>query len=424
MATTRVANVAFFRIDGNGNVISKDSITEPLSSHLAGSYEQRVIEDSSNPSTLGYPTVKEYIEREALADYVVDFIGPDTIITAGADTTSQFTMLVESNKETWTVSVSALTSPVLEWVYSDGTSEDRVVNGSQLNHTFVPHDPPNSISILFPVETPLISFNAVSSEAITIELPPLSSNLYNITLNNLYGLTSFNTYAAWTDLEFFQITNTGVTSLETHAEWTKLAAFYGYGSPLGAIVLRPEWVLMTSFRFNNCVWVGPCSVPDTWTALETFRIYLNTGLTSLTVPNTLVALKDLQYAQCALETSPTTHPEWVNLEVLSCGFNPLMGGVVTHPEWTKLTQFVAQSCGQTVNPIQSTWTAINVVQIYSNSLSATEIDAALIALDACGTSNGTLNYASNPGSDDGDRSGAAATAKANLIARGWAVLPA
>ena len=58
---------------------------------------------------------------------------------------------------------------------------------------------------------------------------------------------------------------------------------------------------------------------------------------------------------------------------------------------------------------------------YDNDLPAAEIDDILTELDATGVNNGTLNYSSNPGSADLDRSGAAATAKSNLVAKGWTV---
>lgn len=422
--SVRIATVAQFAIDIYGRVISKSSPTEPLLSLLDCSYELRIVENWRNPNTLGNPTVKEYIEREAADDYIVFDMGPNSVTTVAADTSSSYTLFLESNKETWTVSVAALTSPVLTWNFSDGTTADQIMNGAQINHTFDPHDPPNSMSMFFPAATPIIEFNAINSEAITIQLPPLSSNPASLILSNLVGLTSFTTYAAWDRLEIFQMSNTSVGSLVTYPEWTKLNRLFVFNSPIGAFTLHPEWILMGQVRAENCGWVGSCSVPNTWTSLEIFRIFNNPGLTALTVPNTLIALKDLQFASCALSTSVTTHPEWVDLEILSCGNNPSLGGITTYPQWTNMTLLSAYRCGLTVNPIHATWTAIENVQIYRNDLSIAEIDAMLIALDACGTSNGVLNYIQNPGSNDGDRSVAAATAKANLIARGWAVQPA
>jgi len=69
----------------------------------------------------------------------------------------------------------------------------------------------------------------------------------------------------------------------------------------------------------------------------------------------------------------------------------------------------------------STWTSIATFYCSHNSLSIASIDAILIAFDATGATGGTLNYYMNPGSSDGDRSGAATTAKSNLVTKGWTI---
>ena len=75
------ARVAFLRVDAVGTVISKDSITEPLSSHLSGSHEHRILEDATIPNTSGNPTVKTYLELEASEDYVLNYMDQNSVIT-------------------------------------------------------------------------------------------------------------------------------------------------------------------------------------------------------------------------------------------------------------------------------------------------------------------------------------------------------
>ena len=89
--------------------------------------------------------------------------------------------------------------------------------------------------------------------------------------------------------------------------------------------------------------------------------------------------------------------------------------------WTNLTQLYCGSNSLTSLDTFAAWTNLTYLHCYSNSLPASEIDDILTTLDAAGASNGILNYSSNPGSPDIQRSGAAATSKANLIARGWVI---
>ena len=89
--------------------------------------------------------------------------------------------------------------------------------------------------------------------------------------------------------------------------------------------------------------------------------------------------------------------------------------------WTNLTQLLCHTNSLTSLDTFAAWTNLTYLHCYSNSLPASEIDDILTTLDAAGASNGILNYSSNPGSPDIQRSGAAATSKANLIARGWVI---
>lgn len=76
-----VARVGFLKVDGLGNVVSKDDVSGTLASQLSGSHEHRVIEDSSIANTSGNPTVKAYLELEAADDYVLNHMDQTTIIT-------------------------------------------------------------------------------------------------------------------------------------------------------------------------------------------------------------------------------------------------------------------------------------------------------------------------------------------------------
>ena len=76
-----VARVAFLAVDALGNVVSKDSNTNTLSMQLSGSHEHRILQDDAIASTAGNPTVKRYLELEATANYVLQYMDQNTIIT-------------------------------------------------------------------------------------------------------------------------------------------------------------------------------------------------------------------------------------------------------------------------------------------------------------------------------------------------------
>jgi hypothetical protein len=76
-----VARVAFLQVNAVGTVVSKDAVDTPLSEHLSGSHEHRLLEDTNIPNTSGNPTVKTYLESEASDDYVLNYMDQNTIIT-------------------------------------------------------------------------------------------------------------------------------------------------------------------------------------------------------------------------------------------------------------------------------------------------------------------------------------------------------
>jgi hypothetical protein len=427
MAGTRIANVAFFRVDGNGNVISKDSITEPLSSHLTGSYEQRVIEDSSNPSTLGYPTVKEYIEREALADYAVESMSPDAIITVETDDSLATTFAVATNADTLNFGFN-LGGETTTMEYSDGTT---LGPATSFNHTWSPSNPPNSATSDFSHLTlgGMVGVHQIRSADLTsLQLPSnYVSNLTELWLdgNDLTTLVIPAEATSLTELRLYS--NSEVINLQTYGTWP-LDTLWNYNCLNGDIQLQKDWP-MVDFRSYNAAITGSYSVPPEWgDTIETCWLHINPNMTDVTIPNTYTKMKSLAIAQCSSLTSFTTHKEWVSLESFSSniifGFGNYQPTIETHKEWVNLQSITVDRMGLKSFKIHPEWTSITSVSIFSNSLDAAEIDQCLIDLDACGTSNGGFQYHNCPGSADVDRSAAAATAKANLQARGWFINPA
>ena len=76
-----VARVAFLAVDALGNVVSKDSITNTISMQLSGSHEHRILQDDTITNTVNNPTVKRYLELEAAANYVLQYMDQNSVIT-------------------------------------------------------------------------------------------------------------------------------------------------------------------------------------------------------------------------------------------------------------------------------------------------------------------------------------------------------
>lgn len=77
MSKLAICNIGYFNRSGELLRHSDVSYIKSLS------YETRyyVIEDATNPSSVGSPTIKEYIEREAVLGNIVSFISQAMIIT-------------------------------------------------------------------------------------------------------------------------------------------------------------------------------------------------------------------------------------------------------------------------------------------------------------------------------------------------------
>ena len=76
-----IARVGFFQVDRTGNVLKKDDDSTTLGQTLSGSSEHRIITDTSISTTTNNPTVKAYLEAEAAADYVMEYMDQNSIIT-------------------------------------------------------------------------------------------------------------------------------------------------------------------------------------------------------------------------------------------------------------------------------------------------------------------------------------------------------
>jgi hypothetical protein len=76
---TRYVNVGLFKIDSHGQV----NISGTSKSLLSIGYDHRVIPDARNPNSIGYPTVKRYLELEAQDDRSVIHMDQTAIVTRG-----------------------------------------------------------------------------------------------------------------------------------------------------------------------------------------------------------------------------------------------------------------------------------------------------------------------------------------------------
>jgi len=189
-------------------------------------------------------------------------------------------------------------------------------------------------------------------------------------------VTMFNAQEDWAALKLLSVWGNSLTSLDTYAAWTALEQLLvSNNTGLGSLDTRPEWTSLIKIQCGNC-------------GLSTFN----------------------------------TYAAWANADWVDAGTNSLTT-FNTYAAWTALTRLYCQN-NSSLNSIvaHSAWTGIAYFHCYNCNLSAAVIDAILIALDATGASNGSLVYNGNPGSSDGSRSGAATTAKANLVGKGWVIV--
>lgn len=77
-----VARVGVFPVDANGTVRLKSDPTVTIKQQLQGSSDHRVIPDTTLiPNSANYPTVKTYLELEAVSNYVLQYMDQNTIVT-------------------------------------------------------------------------------------------------------------------------------------------------------------------------------------------------------------------------------------------------------------------------------------------------------------------------------------------------------
>lgn len=83
MATyeTHVAELGLFQVNSlTGEVIPPGSPL-PIKGLASFSTEFRLIEDSEIPNTIGHPTIKEYLRREAEDDFEFRYIDQTNVVT-------------------------------------------------------------------------------------------------------------------------------------------------------------------------------------------------------------------------------------------------------------------------------------------------------------------------------------------------------
>jgi|CXWL01.1.fsa_nt_gi hypothetical protein len=77
-----VVRVGIFPVDSTGTVRSKNDPTVTIKQQLQTSSDHRVIPDVvSIPNSANYPTVKTYLELEAVNNYVLQYMDQNMIVT-------------------------------------------------------------------------------------------------------------------------------------------------------------------------------------------------------------------------------------------------------------------------------------------------------------------------------------------------------
>jgi len=74
-----VVRVALMQVNGLGAIVNKNNTS--INGMLGTSTEHRVIEDTSIQSSVGNPTVKEYLEAEDLLAFTLNYMDQTFIIT-------------------------------------------------------------------------------------------------------------------------------------------------------------------------------------------------------------------------------------------------------------------------------------------------------------------------------------------------------
>ena len=76
-----IVRIGLFTTDANGVRINKSSNATTINQLKNTQQEFLVIEDASIASSSGYPTIKAYLEREALLGYVLQHLDQSFLIT-------------------------------------------------------------------------------------------------------------------------------------------------------------------------------------------------------------------------------------------------------------------------------------------------------------------------------------------------------
>lgn len=76
-----IVRTGIVNVDAMGNVLRKDDPSITIKQQIATESQHRVLEDANIPNSVGYPTVKRYLELEADDYYVLRHIDQTTIIT-------------------------------------------------------------------------------------------------------------------------------------------------------------------------------------------------------------------------------------------------------------------------------------------------------------------------------------------------------
>ncbi len=76
-----IAHVRFIGVDRVGNIVDKSDPATTIGNVMVTQHQHRVIEDASNASTSGQPSVDDYIRAEAAAGFKVAYMDQNKIIT-------------------------------------------------------------------------------------------------------------------------------------------------------------------------------------------------------------------------------------------------------------------------------------------------------------------------------------------------------
>ena len=81
MASIHVARVGLFTVDSNGNRLDKSRGQFSIAEALHSSMDHLLIPDATIPNSAGYPTIKDYLNAEALDGYEFRHLDQTFVIT-------------------------------------------------------------------------------------------------------------------------------------------------------------------------------------------------------------------------------------------------------------------------------------------------------------------------------------------------------